>query len=99
MVCELHTLSTRLIISAFAVSILCSSCVTRPWRPTNVGHETGTESTPLVVSHLSKKNQWTLSRTKGHNIFQHIICFNYVCRRLIGRNKLRQAITFEDYGK
>jgi outer membrane protein OmpA-like peptidoglycan-associated protein len=40
-----------------------------------------------------------MARTKPHNIFQQIICFNYVCRRMIGRNKLRQAITFEDYGK
>jgi len=40
-----------------------------------------------------------MARTKPHNIFQQIICFNYVCRRMIGRNKLRQAISFEDYGK
>ena len=99
MVCESHIMPTRLIISAAVVGVLCSSCVTRPWRPTNVGHETGTESTPLLVSHLPKKNQWAMARSHPHNIFQQIICFNYVCRRLIGRNKLRQAITFEDYGK
>jgi len=100
MVCELHTPSTRLIISAFVLSILCSACVTRPWRPTNVGHETGTESTPLLVSHLPKKNQWTMARIKKpHNIFQQIICFNYVCRRMIGRNRVRQPISYEDYGK
>jgi outer membrane protein OmpA-like peptidoglycan-associated protein len=40
-----------------------------------------------------------MARTHPHNIFQQIICFNYVCRRMIGRNKLRQAISFEDYGK
>ncbi len=40
-----------------------------------------------------------MARTKPHNIFQQIICFNYVCRRLIGRNKLRQAITYEDFSK
>ncbi len=40
-----------------------------------------------------------MARTKPHNIFQRIICFNYVCRRLIGRNKLRQAVTYEDFSK
>jgi len=92
--------STRFIISIVVVTVmLCSACITRPWRPTNVGHESGTESTPLLVSHISKKNQWTIARTKPHNIFQQIICFNYVCRRLIGRNKLRQAISYEDFSK
>jgi len=40
-----------------------------------------------------------MARTKPHNIFQQIICFNYVCRRMIGRNKLRQAISFDDFSK
>jgi len=96
----IHAQARHPLISVIVViSLLCGSCVMRPWRPTNVGHETGTESTPLLVSHLSKKNQWTLVRTKPHNVFQKIICFNYVCRRLIGRNKLRQAISYEDFSK
>ena len=92
--------STRPIVPVILVTaILCASCAMRPWRPTNVGHETGTESTPLLVSHLPEKNQWTLARTKPHNIFQRVLCFNYVCRRLIGRNKLRQAISLNDFKK
>ena len=95
----IHTRSTKPITLAIVSILLCSSCVMRPWRPTNVGHETGTESTPFLVSHLPEKNKWTLVRTKPHNIFQKIICFNYVCRRLIGRNKLRQAISLDDFKK
>jgi len=95
----IHTRSPGPIFLAIVVMHLLCSCVMRPWRPTNVGHETGTESTPLFVSHLPEKNKWTLVRTKPHNLFQKTICFNYTCRRLIGRNKLRQAISLDDYKK
>src|SRR5579872_5847186 len=95
----IHPRSTKQVILVVIVILLCSSCASRPWRPANVGHETGTESTPFLVSHLPKKNQWTLVRTKPHNMFQRILCFDYVCRRMIGRNKLRQAITYEDFAK
>jgi outer membrane protein OmpA-like peptidoglycan-associated protein len=88
-----------LIIITVSLSTLLASCVSRPWRPTNVGRESGPERTPLVVSHIPERNQWTLARTKSHNIFQQILCFNYTCRRMIGRNKLRQAISFADFTK
>lgn len=89
----------RLILITISFSALLASCVSRPWRPTNVGRESGLEKTPLVVSHIPERNQWTMARTKSHNVFQRILCFNYTCRRLIGRNKLRQAISFADFTK
>ncbi|MBS1505192.1 MAG: OmpA family protein [Bacteroidetes bacterium] len=95
---SIHSVSIKLFVFVFILAAL-NGCVSRPWRPTNVGRESGPERTPLLVSHIPEKNQWTLTRTKSHNVFQQIICFNYVCRRLIGRNKLRQAISMKDFKK
>jgi outer membrane protein OmpA-like peptidoglycan-associated protein len=96
---SIHSESIKLVVIVSCFTALLSACVSRPWRPTNVGRESGPERTPLFVSHIPEKNQWTLTRTKSHNVFQQIICFNYVCRRLIGRNKLRQAISMKDFKK
>lgn len=96
---SIPTLSIKLLSIVFLLASMLNACVTRPWRPTNVGRESGPERTPLLVSHIPEKNQWTLTRTKSHNVFQRIICFNYVCRRMIGRNKLRQAISMKDFKK
>ncbi len=90
---------SRLILIAIGSTSLLSSCISRPWRPANVGREYGPETTPLMVSHIPEKNQWTLARTKSHNVFQRILCFNYTCRRMIGRNKMRQAISMKDFKK
>jgi outer membrane protein OmpA-like peptidoglycan-associated protein len=87
-------------VSAIALSfILYSSCVKRPFVPVNVGREHGNPTTPWVVSHLPEKNQWALSRTKPHNIFQRILCFDYPCRKMIGRRKALMAISFKEFQK
>jgi outer membrane protein OmpA-like peptidoglycan-associated protein len=66
--------------------IACGS--RKPFLPQNVGREYGNPKLPLMVSHLPEKNQWTLSRVKHrHHIFNKTLCFNYICRRMIGRSK------------
>jgi outer membrane protein OmpA-like peptidoglycan-associated protein len=81
-----------------AISFL-SSCVKRPFVPVNEGREYGNPTTPWLVSHVPKANQWALARTDHHNVFQKILCFSYPCRKMIGRRKALHAISFEDYRK
>ncbi len=83
----------------FCVASSLSSCISRPWRPVNVGRENGSEKTPLIVSHLPEKNKWVMARTKSHNLFQRILCFDYTCRRMIGRKKGLGAISFKEFTK
>src|SRR5882757_6023742 len=94
-----HTRSTGLAILVIVLLVVCNSCVTRPWRPTNVGRETGEEKTPWVVSHLAEKNKWAMDRTGPHNIFQQVLCFNYACRRMIGHKKALGSISFKQFVK
>ncbi len=94
------THSTRLIILLVVSTALnFNSSLNRPWRPTNVGRETGQEKTPWVVSHLAEKNKWAMDRTGPHNIFQQVLCFNYACRRMIGHKKALGSISFKQFVK
>lgn len=81
----------------FIISL--GSCVKRPFVPVNVGREHGNPTTPWVVSHVPEKNRWALSRTDHHNFLQKIVCFDYVCRKMIGRRKALMAISFKKFQK
>src|SRR5258708_37539686 len=94
-----YTGSLKLILIVISLTALLSSCVTRPFVPVNVGREYGNPTTPWVVSHLPEKNQWALARTKPHNIFQQILCFDYTCRKMIGRRKTLRAISLKAFKK
>ena len=63
----------------------------------NVGREYGNPTIPLFVSHLPRSNRWALSRNGPHFFLSEIICFDYTCRKMIGRRKALHAISFEDY--
>ena len=89
----------RLILVIIIATLFCNACVMRPWRPTNVGRETGTEKTPWVVSHLPERNKWAMDRTGPHSIFRQVLCFNYVCRRMIGHKKALGSISFKQFVK
>jgi outer membrane protein OmpA-like peptidoglycan-associated protein len=87
---------------AFVISIIfLNSCgSSKPFLPQNVGREYGNPKLPFVVSHLPEKNQWTLSRVKHrHHIFNKTLCFNYICRRMIGRSKSLLTISKKEFIK
>jgi outer membrane protein OmpA-like peptidoglycan-associated protein len=91
---------TRTITLVITVTtVLCGSCVMRPWRPTNVGRENGAEKTPWMVSHLPERNKWAMDRTGPHIIFQHVLCFNYACRKMIGRRKALGSTSYKQFVK
>ena len=93
-----RTRKLNLLVS-FLAALLLGSCVQRPFVPGNIGRENGNPTTPWMVSHLPEKNHWALARTKHHNIFQRILCFDYKCRKMIGRRKVLRAISYSDYKK
>jgi outer membrane protein OmpA-like peptidoglycan-associated protein len=87
---------------AFVISfLLLTGCGSpKPFLPQNVGREYGNPKLPLVVSHLPEKNQWTLSRVKHrHHIFNKTLCFNYICRRMIGRSKVLLTTSKKEFIK
>lgn len=76
------------------------SCSQRPFLPVNVGREDGNPKTPIVITHLSKQNSWMVKRVKhGHNIFQRILCFRYVCRVQVGRNKPKKGLSKKEFAQ
>jgi len=75
------------------------SCAERPFVPVNEGREYGNPKTPFVVSHLPEANQWALGRTGHHSFLRKILCFNYSCRKMIGRRKVLKAISLEAFKK
>lgn len=79
--------------------LLTHACVKRPFIPVNEGREYGNAKTPWVVSHLPEANQWALRRTGHHHVFQKILCFSYPCRKMIGRRKVLNGISFEAFKK
>lgn len=83
----------------FGLICLLASCAKGPFVPVNEGREYGNPKTPWVVSHLPSANQWALARTGHHHIFQKVLCFNYPCRKMIGRRKTLRAITMHDLKK
>lgn len=88
----------RLFLLTFGlVALMCSACVRGAFSPVNVGREYGNPTLPWMVSHLPKKNQWVLTRTGPHYFLKQIICFDYGCRKMIGRRKALKAISFEDF--
>ncbi|MEP2670179.1 MAG: OmpA family protein [Cyclobacteriaceae bacterium] len=82
-----------------ALVALLNACAERPWVPVNTGREYGSPKTPKVVSHLPEANQWALARSGHHNVFQKILCFNYPCRKMIGRRKVLHSISFDKLKK
>lgn len=83
----------------FILMLLIGSCAKGPFVPVNTGREYGSPKTPMMVSHLPEANQWALRRTGHHNVFQKILCFNYSCRKMIGRRKVLKAISFDKLKK
>ncbi|MBY0432970.1 MAG: OmpA family protein, partial [Cyclobacteriaceae bacterium] len=80
-------------------ALACGSCVKGAFSPVNVGREYGNPKLPIMVSHLPEANQWVLSRTGPHYFLRHVVCFDYTCRKMIGRRKALKAISFEAYKK
>lgn len=81
-----HTFKATVLLTISCLALF-SSCVKRPFTPVNEGREYGNPKTPMLVSHVPEKNQWTLNRVDHHHIFKRIICFDYICRKMIGRSK------------
>ena len=77
------------------VLLLFASCAKGPFVPVSTGREYGSPKTPRFVSHLPEANQWALRRSGHHNVFQRILCFNFPCRKMIGRRKVLKAISFD----
>jgi outer membrane protein OmpA-like peptidoglycan-associated protein len=72
----------------------------KPFIPQNVGRQYGREKLPLMVSHLPDKNRWTLNRVKHrHHIFNKTLCFNYICRKMIGHSKTLLTISRKEFIK
>lgn len=95
-------ISHRLIhslVSAALFIIVLNACTPRPFVPVSRGREYGNPKTPWVVSHVPEANRWALARTDHHNVFQKVICFNYPCRKMIGRRKVLKAISYEKFKK
>lgn len=94
--------SSSVKISLWAVSLaalLCGSCVKGAFSPVNVGREYGNPTLPWFVSHLPESNQWVLTRTGPHYVLRRIVCFDYTCRKMIGRRKALKSISFEEFRK
>src|SRR5579859_5163820 len=98
-------INTSIYTTPFAVILqviflaLLSGCAKGPWVPENVGREYGSPKIPFVVSHLPEKNKWAMNRTGAHSIFRQVLCFDYACRRMIGRRKVLHAISMKDFRK
>lgn len=86
-------------LQIIALIALIGACSERPFVPVNTGREYGSPKTPKVVSHLPEANQWALARSGHHNVFQKILCFNYSCRKMIGRRKVLHSISIEKLKK
>jgi outer membrane protein OmpA-like peptidoglycan-associated protein len=85
------------VLQTILLLTLSVSCVKRPFIPVNEGREYGNPKTPLLVSHIPEKHQWSLNRTKSHHFFQRIVCFDYTCRRMIGRSKTLLIISKKEF--
>src|SRR5690349_5564480 len=95
--CRYNFKATVLLTISFLA--LFSSCVKRPFTPVNEGREYGNPKTPMLVSHVPEKNQWTLNRVDHHHFFKRIICFDYICRKMIGRSKTLLTTSKKEYIK
>lgn len=93
-----RSLSCVLCFVVLLVALL--SCSQRPFLPVNVGREEGNPKTPIVISHLGKNNSWMIKRVKnGHNIFSRVLCFRYVCRAQVGRNKSKKGLSKKEFAQ
>lgn len=97
--CRADIIWLRNVLMIFILVLVLGSCAKGPFVPVNTGREYGSPKTPSMVSHLPEANQWALKRTGHHNVFQKILCFNYACRKMIGRRKVLKAISFEKLKK
>ncbi len=78
------------IIILFLTSFLWGSCVRGVFQPVNVGREYG-DKVPIMVSHLGHSGP--------HYFLQNILCFDYMCRKGMGKRRAMRAISFEDFKK
>lgn len=97
--CNTGIIWLRNVLLIYSLTLVLGSCAKGPHVPVNTGREYGSPKTPRMVSHLPEANQWALRRTGHHNVFQKILCFNYACRKMIGRRKVLKAISFEKLKK
>ncbi len=89
--CSPSIVRLPLLVFAFGLaSFLCGSCVRGAFQPVNVGREYG-DPVPLMVSHLGKSGP--------HYFLQNLLCFDYGCRKGIGKRRAMRAISFNDYKK
>lgn len=93
-----YTALITFILLAVVLALL-TGCAKGPWVPENVGREYGSPKIPFVVSHLPERNKWAMARTSSHSIFRQVLCFDYACRRMIGRRKVLRAISMKDFRK
>lgn len=56
----------------------------------NEGREYG-DPVPLIVSHMGKSGP--------HYFLQNVLCFDYLCRKRMGKRRAMRAISFEDFKK
>jgi outer membrane protein OmpA-like peptidoglycan-associated protein len=88
-----------IIASILLIGLITSCGPARPFVPVKEGREYGNPKTPMFVVHARERNQWTLNRVSHHHIFKRLICFNYVCRKMIGRSKTLLVISKKEYIK
>jgi outer membrane protein OmpA-like peptidoglycan-associated protein len=69
---------------------ISSSCTRGAFQPVNKGREYG-DPVPLMVSHIGAGSP--------HYILQNVLCFDYLCRKRVGKKMAMNAISFEDFKK
>ncbi len=89
---------TKLLVLLLAI-ILFSSCTRHAFSPVNEGREYGNPKTPPFISHVPQNNRKVLDRTDHHSYFQKILCFNYACRRIVGRQKVSGIVSLRHFEK
>lgn len=75
----------------FATVACTPSIKSSAFQPVNTGREYG-DPVPLMVTHIGKGDH-------PHYILQNIICFNYKCRKQVGKKKAMRRISFADFKK
>ena len=92
------TLANRTAWSVLLVVSL-TGCAKKAHVPVNEGREYDNPKTPLFVMHSLEKNQWSLNRVDNHGIFKRFMCFDLVCRTMIGRSKSLLVISKKEFIK
>lgn len=92
------SIKTKLHFISFAVILFCS-CTKHAFSPVNEGREYGNPKVPILISHVSQNNRKVLDRTGHHSYIQKLLCFNYACRRIVGRQKVSGNVSLAHFEK